>query len=134
MYIAQVLMMVVRAASTALTQAVVCFALNRVAMGWARRRVVVEIPACFSGACHSVRTDFARDLKVALRLETGHVVLGESLLQGFDLRLEHPDVLKVLVLLGDLGAQLVVDLPLMVIDYVRVLLVEEDSRLPGGQE
>ena len=43
-------------------------------------------------------------------------------------------MLQVFVLLGHLVAQLVVDLAPLVIDDVRVLLVEEDSGLAGGQE
>ena len=52
----------------------------------------------------SVRANFAGDAEVALSLEAGGVGFLKRLLQDFYLLLEGLDVLKILVVLGDLRA------------------------------
>ena len=66
----------------------------------------------------AVRTNLARDAEVALGLEARGVGFLEGLLQAIYLLLKSLDVLKILVVLGDLRAQLVVNLALLVVDNV----------------
>jgi len=84
----------------------------------------------------AVRADLTRNLEMALRLDaaTVGVLLGQSLLQALDMGFKGLDVVQVFVLLSDFGAKLVVDLSLLVVNDVRVLLVEEYSGLTGCQE
>ena len=81
----------------------------------------------------AVRADLTRNLEMALRLDaaTVGVLLGQSLLQALDMGFKGLDVVQVFVLLSDFGAKLVVDLSLLVVNDVRVLLVEEYSGLTG---
>ena len=66
----------------------------------------------------AVRTNLARDAEVALGLEARGVGFLEGLLQAIYLLLKSLDVLKILVVLGDLRAQLVVNLALLVVHNV----------------
>ena len=65
-----------------------------------------------------VRAHFTGDSEVTLCFKTGGGCLRKGLSQSIDLRLECLDVLKVFVLLSDLCAKLVVDLPFLLVDDV----------------